>query len=110
MSGHVFLVMWDCYGLETCIDVTQHLQDRTWATLTNSKPKEIPNVNHLILRAKFNTQRHYEIYTVTAQSGITAEEIKIMFEASPQIAADTIRNLGQVIYSDRADKKNVVIV
>ena len=108
MSDHVFLVMWDCYGLETCIDVTQHLQDRTWATLTNSKPKEIPNVNHLILRAKFNTQRHYEIYTVTAQSGITAEIIIEMFEASPQHAADTIRKLGKAIYSDRASSKVVI--
>lgn len=108
MSEHLFLVMWDCYGLELCVDITKHLQDKTWATLTNTHAKEIPNLNHLILRARYNTQRHYEIYTVTAQSGITAEEIIEMFEASPQHAADTIRRLGKAIYSDRASSKVVI--
>ena len=69
----------------------------------------IPNYNHLLLRARFNSQRHYEIYSVEATDGITAEDIREMFEASPQSAADTIRRLGHCMHSDRATKDRVLI-
>jgi len=54
-------------------------------------------------------QRAYEIYSVDATDGISAEDITQMFNYSPQNAADTIRKLGFKIYSDRATKKSKVI-
>ena len=69
----------------------------------------IPNYNHLLLRARYNSQRHYEIYSVAATDGITAEDIQDMFEASPQSAADTIRRLGHCLHSDRSEKHRVLI-
>ena len=69
----------------------------------------IPNYNHLLLRARFNSQRHYEIYSVEATDGITADDICEMFEADPQSAADTIRRLGHCMHSDRAEKHRVAI-
>jgi hypothetical protein len=32
-----------------------------------------------------------------------------MFEANPQMAADTIRRLGTVFYSDRATQKAAIV-
>ena len=69
----------------------------------------LPNLNHLMLRARYNSQRHYEIYQVEATEGITADDIRHMFEAAPQQAADTIRRLGHCYYSDRAKSDQVVI-
>ena len=69
----------------------------------------IPNYNHLLLRARVNSQRHYEVYTCEATDGITAEDIREMFEASPQSAADTIRRLGHCMHSDRATNDRVLI-
>jgi hypothetical protein len=68
-----------------------------------------PNYNHLLLRARYNSQRHYEIYSVEATDGITAEDIREMFETSPQSAADTIRRLGHCLHSDRSEKYKVAI-
>jgi len=62
-----------------------------------------------MLRARYNTQRHYEIYIVTATDGITAEDIQKMFEANPQMSADTIRRIGQCVHSDRVQEDRVVI-
>jgi type VI protein secretion system component VasA len=64
---------------------------------------------HWQLRARANSQRHYEIYIVSAVDGITEDHIRDMFEANPQMAADTIRKLGTVFHSDRAEEDRVVI-
>jgi hypothetical protein len=54
-------------------------------------------------------QRAYEIYTVEATEGITADDIRDMFENSPQTAADTIRERGNCLHSDRAESNRVLI-
>jgi hypothetical protein len=109
--SHQFLIMWCNEGLECCIDVTEDQQRRMWQKLKGEPVSEsaVPNYNHLLLRARFNSQRHYEIYSVEATDGITAEDIREMFEASPQTAADTIRRLGHCLHSDRAERQRVVI-
>ena len=109
--SHQFLIMWCNEGLECCIDVTEDRQRRMWQKLKGETVSEsaIPNLNHIMLRARFNSQRHYEIYSVEATDGITAEDIREMFEASPQTAADTIRRLGHCMHSDRAEKHRVAI-
>jgi hypothetical protein len=109
--SHQFLIVWDQLGLECCIDITEDEQRRMWQKLKCERVSEtaIPNYNHLLLRARVNSQRHYEIYTCEATDGITAEDIREMFEASPQTAADTIRRLGHCLHSDRAERNRVLI-
>ena len=109
--SHQFLIMWCNEGLECCIDITEDQQQRMWERLKGQPLREtaIPNYNHLLLRARVNSQRHYEVYSVEATDGITAEDIKEMFDASPQGAADTIRRLGHCLHSDRATKNRVAI-
>jgi hypothetical protein len=108
--NHQFLVVWDNTGLEFIGDITLDEQQRTWAALKGEELKyTIPNINHLMLRARYNMQRHYEIYIVSATDGITAEDIRDMFEANPQMSADTIRRLGQCVHSDRVNKEKILI-
>lgn len=109
--NHQFIVMWDCNGLEVCCDVTASQQRTVWEKLRGELPSEsgIPNLGHLKLRAQYNTQRHYEIYIVEAVDGITAEDIREMFESNPQTAADTIRRLGTCFHSDRVTTKPVIV-
>ena len=105
--NHQFVIMWDCNGLEYIGDITADDQRMIVETLRGkqSPRRALANPYHLRLRAQFNPQRHYEIYFVTATAGITEADIRDMFEASPQTAADTIRRLGTVFYSDRATQK-----
>ena len=110
--NHQVIVMWDCYGLECCVDITETQQKNMWQRLKGDLPTEsgIPNLGHLALRAKYNPQRNYEIYTVEAVDGITANDIEIMFNNDPQSAADTIRRIGNCFYSNRVDNDQRVIV
>ena len=109
--SHQFLIMWCNEGLECCIDVTEDQQRRMWQKLKGEPVSEtaIPNYQHLLLRARYNSQRRYEIYTCEATDGITAEDIREMFEADPQSAADTIRRRGHCLHSDRATNDQVLI-
>lgn len=105
----MFAIMWDCYGLEACERVPDPA-DTTFALLKNQTPPRAPNIMHWELRARYNSQRHYEIYVITAQPGIDCEDIVAMFEANPQTAADTIRRIGQCYYSDRREEHKIAIV
>jgi hypothetical protein len=103
-----FAIMWDCHGLEAVARIPDPA-DRTFALLKGVEPPAMPNINMWELRARFNTQRNYEIYLITATPGITADDIRDMFEANPQASADTIRRIGQCVHSDRAQEDKIVI-
>ena len=100
--------MWDCNGLEA-VEQWPDPAETTFALLKGTEPPKPPNIMHWRLRAQFNTQRHYEIYVFDTVKGITKDDIVEMFEASPQHAADTIREIGTVFYSDRANKKAAIL-
>ena len=108
MKHNRFVVMWDCNGLEA-VEQLPNPADTTFALLKGVEPPKLPNILHWRLRAQFNTQRHYEIYVFETVKGITAEDIRDMFEASPQTAADTIREIGTVFHSDRQTRKAAIV-
>lgn len=107
-----FAIMWDCHGLEAVVcasDIEQQIFLETLKTGKRPSHLQVPNIMHWRLRAQANPQRHYEIYLFTAEAGITADDIRDMFEASPQTAADTIRSIGHLYYSDRWKEDKVLI-
>ena len=108
MKHNRFAVMWDCNGLEA-VEQLPDPAETTFALLKGTEPPKPPNILHWRLRAQFNTQRHYEIYVFETVKGITAEDIRDMFEASPQTAADTIREIGTVFHSDRQTRKAAIV-
>ena len=108
MKTNRFVVMWDCNGLEA-VEQLPGPAETTFALLKGTKPPEYPNIMHWRLRARYNSQRHYEIYVFETVKGITAEDIREMFEAAPQHAADTIREIGTVFHSDRQTRKAAIV-
>lgn len=103
----MFAIMWDCYGLEAVARVPDPA-DTTFALLKGAKPPEVPNINHWALRARFNPQRNYEIYIITATPGIDEDDIRDMFEADPQGSADTIRRIGHRYLSHRDTTERLI--
>lgn len=103
----MFAIMWDCYGLEAvarCPDPA----DTTFALLANQPPPTMPNINMWALRARFNPQRNYEIYLITATPGIEEDHIRAMFENDPQGSAETIRRIGQKFLDHRDSQERVI--
>jgi hypothetical protein len=103
-----FLAMWDCNGLECLVDITDMEGDAMMAGLKGEAYKMPFNIGMMIMRAKANMQRSYEIYTFETEQDIDYECIKDMFEHTPQVIVDAVRKNGNKIYSDYSKKEKVL--
>lgn len=113
-----FVAMWDMTGLEALINVTQiekeHEQwekENIFRILKEEnntiKPAHVP-LHSMIMRARYNSQRHYEIYAFDSE--LPEQDIRETFKSAPQVMVDAIRNVGHELYSDRVLKKTQVII
>ena len=105
---HLFLFMWDMYGLEFCQDVTAIEKRNMIKALKNENLERPFNLNALLLRARCNAQRNYEVYTMTVEQGITEEEVREWFNSNPQYAVDQIRARGRAIYKSASHAEQVI--
>jgi hypothetical protein len=115
MTTNAYLIYWSSEGLESVTPIGQYEQidvDNTFRILQDQDPVRNPVntiIQTMILRARFNSHRHYELYAITAVDGIMGPDIEHMFELDPNEAAKVIRGIGIKLYSDRVVKKRVVI-
>ena len=100
------------HGLESCINLTDIDKEQTFAILSNKPAPSLTIqtlMRNLTTRARFNQQRHYEIYTVYVDPSYTKEDLVQQFSEAPQEMANLIRKRGNKIYSDRCIVKNIKI-
>ena len=107
-KSNLFLVMWDNQGLECCLDITTYEQEFVWGRLSDTPAPSFP-IARLMLRARQNSQRHYEIYTISTEPNITKEDLIEFFNKEPQYTVDLIRERGRQIYSNRATALPVIV-
>jgi hypothetical protein len=71
----------------------------------NTPMREINQlINTLLLRARMNPQRSYEIYSICTESSFTEQSIIDLFKDDPVSMAELIRSRGVKIYSDYNSK------
>lgn len=110
-----YVLAWDMYGLESCICASEIDRERVWNVLANKENMPSKNLgqilNILTMRARFNTQRLYEIYAIDVDASITKEVLVQQFEQAPQEMAELVRGRGRKLYSDHSesDKQKVKI-
>lgn len=115
MTTNAYLVYWCSEGLESVVPITEyeHIDsENTFRILNDQEPVRNPLtgvIQRLTLRAHVNSQRSYELYAVEAAAGITENDIRSMFDANPQTAADTCRRIGVKMYGTPAGTNKVVI-
>jgi hypothetical protein len=106
-----FVLMWDMHGIEYVGSIDNPLKQKTWAILKGEKQDvHVPNLNHLVLRARSNPQRHYEIYIVDSDESVDTEDLLTMFRDDPQSAADLIRERGHCYYDDRISLRDKPVI
>lgn len=110
--------MWCSEGLECIFNLSEwKAKDDLWSKAgiwdilqdQPHAPRELVPVRNMILRARVNNQRHYEIYTFTADPGIEEDQIRELFETNPQFIVDFIRKNGWKVYGSPATHDRVVI-
>lgn len=115
MTTNAYLVYWCSEGLESVVPITQYEPidvENTFRILNNEEPVRNPMnsiIQMMLLRARVNGQRHYELYAIDCVNSITKEDLERMFDDNPQAAADLIRDKGVKIYGERALENRVRI-
>lgn len=106
-----FVIMYCNEGLECIFDITDFAHDTLVAKLAgNPDPRSAFNLSMMIVRARANSQRHYEIYALDTDNSIDENCIREMFNTDPQFIVDLIRSKGSKIFSDRVEKNKICIV
>lgn len=110
--------MWDMQGLECLFDVDSYMdQYNEWEKQKvvsilkeepiKPQPKGVP-LQHMILRARVNSQRAYEIYEFNSTMGY--KELTKVFNDDPQPVVEWIRENGKKVYSDYVKSNRKMIV
>ena len=103
-SSDRYLAMWCNEGIECLFNLTEWEKKKSWATLTGEKfVSEVPSLQTLMLRARYNVQREYEIYLF--DSTVSRDELMEAFHENPQPLVDFIRENGDCLHSDKSKAK-----
>jgi hypothetical protein len=103
-----WVLSWDQTGLESVVMV----YDPQWLldSIATGKP---PSVSHVVsammMRARYNSQRHYELYAINFDYDMTESEIREFYNQGPQAFVDLIRERGHKLYSDRMQEDKILI-
>ena len=122
---NVFLLSWDMTGLETVLDLTtlERLRNeeekiRMMQILSDPEARDPGGqtgaalnraVQGILLRARVNSQRHYEVYTIQTDASVNERDMWELFNSDPQHAAELIRERGNQLYSDRIQQRTQLI-
>ncbi len=105
-----WIVLFDTLGVDTLIPWDELKGDDMIAVLSGKKPKNNGNqrVNIMILRAKANHQRFPEVWAYDTADDFEYEEMRKMWEETPQQIADLVREKGTNLFKYAREKSVIV--
>ncbi len=113
------LASWDMEGFECLEDITSKHPDifekgQIFEALKGNTPQKNPlaqQISHMKLRARFNSQRRYEIYVFTTEDSVDFKDVEDWMIADPQGLVNWIReNHYSQIYSDYTPNRKPAII
>jgi len=114
MTKNAFIFSWDQTGIESIIPITQyeHWDKQNLINILSEKPSTrnplTQIMHHVLMRARVNGHRHYEVYAVDCDESLDEEFWKEQWAECPQETAELIRERGHKLYSNRATTKPVI--
>ena len=115
MTSNAFIFSWCNEGIESIIPITQyeHWDKQNLMNMLAEKPTQRNPldtiVRNLLLRARFNSQRHYEIYAIDCDKDLDEQFWREQWAEHPQFTAELVRERGHKLFSDRATKNAVIV-
>ena len=100
-KSKVYVCMWDENGFEVLKDCTSWERQTFLNTIAGKELTPAPvNLQAMTMRARFNPQRAYEIYTFNTDESIDEETLWEIAQENPQSLVDMIRRNGKKLYSN----------
>lgn len=120
----ILILSWDMTGIESVVSLkkiyddtdAEEKQQMIDILKSDKNPRKIITasnrassiLNALTMRARFNTQRHYEVYVIRVNESITEDDMRQMFDDNPQEMADLVREKGISVWSDRVPDNQTI--
>jgi hypothetical protein len=115
MTINAYILSWDMTGLEAVVPISKYEDWEHQSMLDvlaglSIKTNPLGHIlTAILMRARFNSQRHYEVYAIDCDTSITEEDWRSMFDTDPQGSADLVRERGISLHSDRVQPNHVKI-
>ena len=104
-KSKVYICMWDENGFETLKDCTSWERQSLMNTIAGKELTPAPvNLRAMTMRARFNPQRAYEIWSFNTDESIDEDTLWEIAQENPQALVDMIRTNGKKLY---ANAKNI---
>lgn len=106
MTINAYIFMWDQYGIEAIVPITQYENQQQLDVIATLKEEPVGSnplnniVQYMKLRATFNPERRYEIYAIDCSEDITEESLLESWEINPQMMADIVRERGVSLFGE----------
>lgn len=100
-KSRVYICMWDENGFEIIEDCTAWERESFLDTIAGKALKPAPvNLQAMTMRARFNPQRAYEIWTFNTEESLDELTLWGYADTNPQALVDMIRNRGKQLYAN----------
>ncbi len=99
----VYICMWDCNGFEVIKDCSSWERQSLLDTIAGKELTKPPvSLQAMTMRARFNPQRNYEIWTFNTEESLDEDTLWSYAETDPQALVDMIRDRGKRLYGESA--------
>lgn len=97
----VYICMWDEMGFEVIKDCSTWERQALLDTIAGKQLKPAPvNLGAMMMRARFNPQRAYEIWTFNTTEDLDEDTLWSYADENPQVLVDMIRDRGKKLYAN----------
>lgn len=97
----LYVCMWDELGFEVIADCTSWERKAFLNSIAGKDLDPAPvNLHAMMMRARFNPQRNYEIWTFNTTDDIDEETLRNLADENPQGLVDMIRERGNNLYTN----------
>jgi hypothetical protein len=107
-----WVVLFDNEGLDTLIPWSE-LQEETVMSVLSGKPRVGPNPQHVVsntlMRARLNTHRNTEVWAYNTSNDIDVDEMRHVWDESPQYMADLVRAKGENLFGKKSSKPPKIV-
>ena len=107
-----WIVLFDNEGLDTLVPYSDMVEEQVMSKLAGGKMNRDAQhtISRIMLRARFNEQRHPEVWCYSTAEDMEYKDMRDLWEASPQYMADLIRKSGQQLHGTKPGQQRAPVI
>ena len=107
-----WVVLFDNEGLDTLVPYGDMVEEQVMSKLAgNEMSREAQHtISRIMLRARFNEQRHPEVWCYSTADDIEYQDMRDAWENNPQYMADLVRKSGEQLHGTKPGQQRAPVI